>query len=263
MKNTKLPIHLTFFGLLFVGSIVPRVQAQTVEQQSSIPLIATSQGVLLENFESDEPGTLPAAWLNRDGDGIPATYSGKDRQEYQYQIIEEEGNRFLRYMGSNAKHLNFPLRNRPNLDLTETPILRWRWRAHELPNGGNERDDKFNDTAASVYIVYEMGKVLIQRVPKAVRFTWSSTVRVGESFDKLYGNQWIFVRESGRDSLGQWVTEEVDLEALYKTLFGDKVPKKPLALLILSDANSTQTSAAADYDDFELIRREEASNPFQ
>lgn len=263
VKNTKLPIILSFFGLVVALMMAPSTKAQTIKEHSSTQLTETAQGVLLENFESDEPGSLPDAWLNRDGDAIPATYSGKDRQEYQYEIVEEEGNRFLRYMGSNAKHLNFPLRNRPNLDLTETPILRWRWRAHELPNGANERDDRLNDTAASVYVVYEMGRVLIQRVPKSVRFTWSSSVRVGEGFDKLYGNQWIFVQESGGDSLGEWITEEVDLEALYKTLFGDKVPKKPLALLILSDANSTQTSAAADYDDFELIRREEANNPFQ
>ena len=263
VKNTKLPIILSFFGLVVALMMAPSTKAQTIKEHSSTQLTETAQGVLLENFESDEPGSLPDAWLNRDGDAIPATYSGKDRQEYQYEIVEEEGNRFLRYMGSNAKHLNFPLRNRPNLDLTETPILRWRWRAHELPNGANERDDRLNDTAASVYVVYEMGRVLIQRVPKSVRFTWSSSVRVGEGFDKLYGNQWIFVQESGGDTLGEWITEEVDLEALYKTLFGDKVPKKPLALLILSDANSTQTSAAADYDDFELIRREEANNPFQ
>jgi hypothetical protein len=185
VKNTKLPLNLTVTGFLLIQMIAGSSSAQTIKEHSSVPLAETTVGLLLENFESDEPGTLPDAWLNRDGDGIPATYSGKDRQEYQYEIIEEEGNQFLRFMGSNAKHLNFPLKNRPNLDLTETPILRWRWRAHELPNGANERDDKLNDTAASVYIVYEMGKVLIQRVPKSVRFTWSSTVRVGEGFDKL------------------------------------------------------------------------------
>ena len=263
VKNTKLPVLLALIGFLSVLLIIEEAFAQAVNELSSVALIETNQGVLLDNFEKDEPGTLPASWLNRDGDGIPSTYTGKDRQEYQYEIVEEDGNRFLRYIGSNAKHLNFPLRNRPNLDLTETPILRWRWRAHELPNGADERDDKLNDTAASVYIVYEMGKVLIQRVPKSIRFTWSTTVPTGKGFDKLYGNQWIFVQESGRESVGQWVTEEVDLDALYRKVFGDKVPQKPLALLILSDANSTQTSAAADYDDFELIRREEASNPFQ
>lgn len=263
VNNTKLLIHLVCFGVLTLGVNVDRARAQTVQERSSTALVKTPHGVLLDNFESDEIGSLPKAWLNRDGDGVPSTYSGKDRLEYEYEIVEEDGNRFLRYNGSNAKHLNFPLRNRPNLDLSETPILRWRWRAHELPNGADERDDKLNDTAASVYIVFEMGKVLIQRVPKSIRFTWSTTVPTGKGFDKLYGNQWIFVQESGRESLGQWVTEEVDLESLYRTVFGDKVPQKPLALLILSDANSTQTFAAADYDDIELIRREEASNPFQ
>lgn len=263
MKNTKLPITLCLCGFLAAVPSQHSLYAQTIKELSAIALKETNQGVLLDNFEEDEPGTLPIAWLNRDGDDIPSTYSGKDRQEYEYEIVEEDGNRFLRYNGSSAKHLNFPLRNRPNLDLSETPILRWRWRAHELPNGADERDDKLNDTAASVYIVFEMGKVLIQRVPKSIRFTWSTTVPTGKGFDKLYGNQWIFVQESGRESLGQWVTEEVDLESLYRTVFGDKVPQKPLALLILSDANSTQTFAAADYDDIELIRREEASNPFQ
>lgn len=207
----------------------------------------------IEDFEAQELGDLPTGWYNQKGNKQPHTYKGKDRRGYKYIITEEEGNRFLRYEGESAKHLNYPLINRENINIHETPILTWKWRVHEIPVGANEKSEDKNDAAASIYVAFDMGRIaLFKKVPKSIRYTWSSTLKEGEEFSKLFGNQKVVVVATGEDELGKWVQFERNIYDDYVRLFGDKPPKKPLAILILSDANSTGTHAKADYDDILL-----------
>ena len=209
--------------------------------------------VVLEDFQSDTPGNLPARWFNREGSAIPAEYTPEDRRLYQYEIVQEGEQRFLRFDGRLAKHLTLPLVEKAQVDLTRTPVLEWRWRVHQIPQGADEERDETNDVAASVYIAFKLNKVLFRRIPQTIRYTWSSTQRKGRVIDKFFGNQKVIVLESGQDNLGEWRTVRVNLLEDYERVFGEPPPPHPLALLILSDANDTGSWAVADYDDFRLI----------
>jgi hypothetical protein len=209
--------------------------------------------VYLEDFEKYETGDLPDEWYNRDGDRIPYHYEGSDRMGYLYEVTRECENQFLRYEGTDAKHLNFPLLDKEGLDIYKNPVLKWKWRIHDIPTGGNEDIDDRNDVAASVYIVFDMGRVLFRKVPKSIRYTWSSSLPVGTELSKFFGNQKIVVVGAGTDDLGKWQTFERNIVEDYKRLFGDEPPKTPIALLILSDADDTKIFTKADYDDFELL----------
>ena len=162
------------------------------------------------------------------------------------------GNKYLRYAGTKARHVNFPLKNRPQVNIYKTPILSWRWRVEKLPKGGNEKDDDYNDTAASIYVVFDMGHILFKRVPKSIRYTWSSTLKKGTEVSKFFGNQKIIVVESGPSQEGKWITFQRNIVKDYKRLFGEDPPKTPLAILILSDGDNTKSRAIADYDDIML-----------
>lgn len=210
----------------------------------------------IEDFEEEETGSLPANWYNRDGDHIPATYPAGQRDTYKYAVTEEEGNKFLRYEGTRAKHLNFPLINRDRLNVRETPYLHWRWRVLDIPEGANEDMDGRNDAAASIYVVWNFGRVLFKKVPKSIRYTWSSTLPVGTELSKFYGNQKIIVVASGREGLNEWKSFQRNIVADYERLFGDRAPEKPLALLILSDGDDTRSHIIADYDDILLSSSE-------
>tara|TARA_R100000750_G_C2333617_1_gene91199 strand:+ start:67 stop:366 length:300 start_codon:yes stop_codon:yes gene_type:complete len=94
--------------------------------------------------------------------------------------------------------------------------------------------------------------VLFKKVPKTIRYTWSSTLPVGTELSKFYGNQKIIVIGTGNNNQGEWQTFERNIVEDYKRLFGDDPPNKPLALLILSDGNNTKSMVKADYDDFKL-----------
>jgi len=220
--------------------------------KASAPLRITKDGnEIIDTFEDDSLGDLPEEWYNRDGKIKPAE-NAHEASLFRYYITEEKGNKFLQYKGTKARHLNFPLVNRPNVDIYKTPILSWKWKVEKLPAGGNERDDDYNDTAASIYVVFDMGHVLFKKVPKSIRYTWSSTLDKGTELSKFFGNQKIIVVESGHDKEGKWVTFQRNIVKDYERLFGDAPPKTPLAILILSDGDNTQSRAVAAYDDILL-----------
>jgi hypothetical protein len=236
---------LTYITLLLI--VLCAHSPLSAQDKSEAPKI-----FLVDDFDNETVDDLPEKWFNQKGEAKPITYTGDLRATYHYRIMEEEGNMFLRFEGKRGKHLSFPLRNKEHLDIYETPILTWKWRIHEYPAGANEDDGDKNDAAASIYVAFDLGRVLFKKVPKSIRYTWSSTLPKGTELSKFYGNQKIIVIGTGGDKQGEWQTFERDIVADYKRLFGDNPPAKPLAILILSDANNTEDIAKADYDDIYL-----------
>ncbi|WP_440998695.1 DUF3047 domain-containing protein [Fodinibius sp. SL11] len=214
--------------------------------------------ILLEDFEDDWVGDLPGDWYDRDGNKPLYEHTIEEQKTYKYKVKKEDGNKFLRYEGTRAKHMGFPLidkdqNNIYDINIYDTPILSWKVRAHRLPKDGNEKSSDHNDSVASVYVVFDMGRVaLVKKVPKSIRYTWSSTLPEGETGSKLFGNQQIIVVKSGVQDTGKWVTFERNLVEDYRRMFGDDPPQNPLAILILSDGNSTDSYVKADYDDIIL-----------
>lgn len=207
-------------------------------------------GWIIEDFEQDSVGQLPSRWYNRDV--IRKANDPEEAKLFNYTIEEENGNKYLHYEHTKARHLNFPLLEREGVNIHETPILSWKWRVNKIPKGGNE-DTNSNDVAASIYVAYNMGRVaLFKKVPKSIRYTWSSTLPEGTELSKFFGNQKIVVVESGEDEMGKWIRFERNIVEDYERMFGDRAPKRPMAILILSDADDTKSTAIADYDDIKL-----------
>lgn len=211
--------------------------------------------ILLEDYQNDETGKLPHRWYDRDTNYRLLEYNETVKNTYKYKIHEENGDKFLRYEGSKAMHINLPLRNRENLNIHETPLLKWDWRVHNIPEGGNEDSKNKNDVAASIYVVFDFGKVLFKKAPRSIRYTWSSSLPVGTELSKFFGNQKIIVVASGKENIGNWVSFERNIVKDYKRLFGGSPPEKPLALLILSDGDDTGEYIKADYDDI-ILKKE-------
>lgn len=219
--------------------------------------ISETGGLIVEDFESDSLGQLPYNWFEQRGVNRPYFYPEEIKNDYLYQITEEESsmnevNKFLRFNGVIAKHLNFPLHQVTNLNLNNTPILSWKWRIWDLPAGANEGDNKLNDTAASIYIVFKVKRMaLVKDVPQSIRYTWSSSLPIGTEISTFFGNQKIVVVGTGETNkpTGEWLLFSRNLKDDYERLFGEIMPTTPLAILILSDGDSTGDSTKADYDD--------------
>lgn len=206
----------------------------------------------IEDFEAEEVGSLPSNWFNQKGELLTTHFDSTLRETYKYSVLEEQRNKFLRYEGMRGKHMSFPLLNQPELDIYQTPILSWDWRIFETPEGGNEDKDTANDVSASIYVVFDLGRVMFKKVPKSIRYTWSSSLPVGTELSKFFGNQKIVVVGSGGEEKGKWLHFERNIVDDYRRLFGDNPPKKPIAILILSDGDSTNSLSKADYDSIVL-----------
>lgn len=248
MSCTKI-IHcnltVTLILILIFFWIPAIVMAQANSENQYIPVY------MIDNFEDENVGDLPVNWYNQKGEKKTNTFDEELRNTYNYSITEEDGNKFLRFQGIRGKHLNFPLINKDDVNIYETPVLTWKWRIRNTPDGASE-DDK-NDVAASIYVVYDMGRVaLFKKVPKSIRYTWSSSLPVGTELSKFFNNQKIVVVGSGEEQAGEWITFERNIVEDYKRLFGDEPPAKPLAILILSDGDTTNSLSSADYDDIYL-----------
>jgi hypothetical protein len=68
------------------------------------------------------------------------------------------------------------------------------------------------------------------------------------------GKPWMVVAESGEEHLGEWRTYTFNLYEAFKQTFGNDPPDKTVGVGILSDANSTDAKAYADYDDIRALR---------
>lgn len=206
--------------------------------------------IILDDFANETVGTVPSKWFVRDGNVKVRDLSPEKRSRYNYRISEDEGRRFIRYSGSDAMHIGLPLYETQGVSLKSHPILSWEWRVHSLPKNAMENDENTNDAAASIYVVYELSGLF--KTPKVIRYTWSSSLPKNTIISK--GKQKIVVLESGSQRIRQWVKFERNIYDDYVQLFGQEPPDKPLAILILSDANNTKSFALADYGTLMLKR---------
>lgn len=223
---------------------VYRKQAEKTLKDYSFPMmvaqIRDAPEIILEDFEDGPVGGLPVGWTWRSQD---------DKEVKPYTVREERGNRFLVATDSGQSVI---LGKEVKWDLNAYPYISFRVRVNQIPVGGDERDDKKVDSAAGIYITYRKKLGL---VPESVKYVWSSTLPVGAAvLREGTGRPWMVVIGSGTDGLGEWRTYAFDLRQAYRDTFGKNPPDKTEGIGILSDANSTQSKAFADYDDIRALR---------
>jgi len=199
----------------------------------------TSRVVPLETFEKYASPTFPAQWKVR-GD--------EDEARAIYSVVEEHGNRFLH---AHAEHQGVQIGLSHPFQPKEFPLLRWRWRVKQLPPGADERFKQTNDSAAAVYVVF--GSRLL---PHVIKYVWSATLPAGARVDNpMYGRAKVVVLESGPSGTGEWRQETVNLYQDYQELFGAE-PEEAQGVAVLTDSDTTDSIAEADYDDFALVSAE-------
>ncbi len=202
--------------------------------------------IILEDFESSEVGKLPKNW----------TWKSKDNAKNKpYEIVLENGNKHLAAKDNGESVI---IGKNIKWNLKKYPYVSFRWRASRIPAGGDERYGKTNDSAAGIYFIYKKKFGLI---PESVKFVWSTTLPVGSAARRSgTGRPWVVVAESGAEGLGEWRTYSFNLYEAYKKTFGSEPPDRPIGIGLLSDANSTKSSAYADYDDILALKQADADS---
>ena len=210
-----------------------RVPAFVLTLLLAVATVWAADPVVIEDWKAYPVGTkgIPPGWQGQDW-GSPA---------YDFRIVEDDGQRALHLKSRNEG--STISKEVKGLTLKDTPILEWRWKAVTLPKGGNSCMKATDDQAVQVYVTWP-------RFPAAVRsriigYVWDATVPVGTVCQsEKNGMVTYIVLRSGSGDLGKWLTEQRDVRADFKKLYGEE-PESPGGISIASDSNDTQSAAEA------------------
>ncbi|NLE00445.1 MAG: DUF3047 domain-containing protein [Fibrobacter sp.] len=134
---------------------------------------------------------------------------------------------------------------RISVNLKNYPVLHWKWRAHQLPSGGNESIKKKDDSGGGIYVIFEG----FFPSNKIIKYVWSSTLQVGTITYSPYNHDVaIIVVQSGTHLLDRWVNQIGDVAADFKRAFHSKAPKIG-AIALESDSDNTHSDSWIDFDD--------------
>lgn len=211
-------------------------------------LPATRAPAVVANFEGATIQEAPDNWVYVTSRREIWTPEQAREPGEQFFVAAEDGNQFIRFVTENEAQ-RYSQRNGHELDwsLSDHSRLRWRWRAHHLPEGASEKGE--NDTGAALYVTF--GTDWLGR-PKSIKYTYSSSLPVGTVVD--FGVLYVIVVDSAHAShLGEWKTVERNVRDDYRHLFGGTPPDRPLSITIWSDSDTTGGTARADFDDILLL----------
>ena len=203
-----------------------------------LPLVGLAAGamaaadVVIEDWSSYAPGTrgVPPGWQKQRW-GSPT---------YDF-AIEQDGGRKVLHMKSASDSSNISKELKGKVNLKETPILEWTWKATVLPPGADSRKKETDDQAAQVYVTWP-------RFPEAVRsqvigYVWDTTAPVGSIIkSQKTGTVTYVVIRSGPEELGKWITERRNVREDFRKVYGDD-PDNPGIISFGIDSDDVKGTA--------------------
>jgi hypothetical protein len=196
------------------------------------------------------------------GDRFEETFSnGVDKKElpkgwdlkqwfgdtHRIEIVNETGNKVLN-LGSERN--SFGIYREYDFNSKETPVLTWRWKVTELPEGGDVRNNKKDDQAAQIYVMFPRFPKMVNT--RLVGYIWDASTPKGEKVTSTKSsNTRYIILQSGKEHLGEWLSEKRNVYEDYKTLFGEEPPNAG-GVTIMIDSNDTRSSAESYFDDIRI-----------
>ncbi len=214
-----------WFRFIFVAYFVASISINSIRAESAS--IAWS-----EEFD-----VLPKGWEVK---GKPGTKAA----EFYIEKSEDGIESWLGMRSDNAT-ATFAV-DLDDIDLTKTPLLKWRWRVTVFPTEADGREPKKDDQAIGIYI--SEGSRLRQ---KSLAYRWETETPVGEEGSAKYGLgvvtvKWISLRNKNDADGETFFEEERNLAEDFEKAFG-YIPKK-FNISISCNSQYTNSKAEAQLD---------------
>jgi hypothetical protein len=200
---------------------------------SLVAVSSAAAQVLVEDWSKILVGTtgLPPGWKAQSW-GSP---------KYNNFVIVHDDNRPALQMKStnDATLASFEIKGKVNIK--ESPIIEWSWKAVTLPKNGDACKKAVDDQAVQIYVVWP-------RFPEAVRsrilgYVWDTTEPVGTVCkSEKTGTVTYFVIRSGTADLGKWLTERRNVCEDYRKVYNEEC-ESPSAVSVAIDSNDTGSTA--------------------
>ena len=174
--------------------------------------------------------------------GIPAGWRGQTWGRPAYDLtVELDGAARVLRLRSRDEGSTITKEIRGQVDLRATPILEWRWKAVELPAGGDSRRRAEDDQAAQLFVVWPRSPEFLRS--RILGYVWDTAAPVGTvARSEKTGTVTYIVIRSGPADLGRWVTQRRNVLEDYRRIFGEE-PEAPGAIALAIDTNDTHTRA--------------------
>lgn len=167
-----------------------------------------------------------------------------------YEQVDVDGTPAVRAQCTEATASG--LFRRETIDLTETPILEWRWRVDAVFDGIDETQKRGDDYPARLYVVDER-RIAIWRT-RALNYVWASQQPQNSDWPNAFASQahMIAVRSGAPDEAGAWVTERRNVREDFKRYHGeDKTSINAVA--IMTDCDNAGQQATAWYGEIRFL----------
>jgi hypothetical protein len=189
----------------------------------------TERVVVIENWTTDAVSRK----------GIPLGWVGESfgrRADYDF-TMEPNGLR----LESRNEHSTIAREITGKVNLQETPIIEWSWKATILPTDGDLSPKGIRDMAAQLYVIWPRFPALLRS--RIIGYVWDATTPATTivKSQKTGTVTFVVVRSSSED-LGKWLTERRNVAEDYARIFGE-TPDDPKAIAISIDSNETHSSA--------------------
>ncbi len=157
-----------------------------------------------------------------------------------------------------------------DIDLTQTPVLCWRWRIDSVVRSADMTRRRGDDYAARIYLAFSLPRESLSlaeraalslargifgpQVPDgAINFVWDNRHTVGTRMQNAYTSRaQMIVQRSGNAEAGLWVGERVNVLQEMERTFGTSRGKLQL-LALGSDSDNTGESVRAGFADIHFV----------
>lgn len=175
----------------------------------------------------------------------PVKFEG--RTEYTTPADEKDKNN--KVLQARAASSASGLGTKINIPLKPSTTFTWRWRIDKVPPKGSEDVKKTFDHTARLFVAFKTGI----GPPRTINYVWANKTPVGKTFNHPSSNRARFiVLQNGNEKANQWVTEQRDLYADWKQLFGDDEPPAIVSVGLMTDSDGVATTVTGWYDDLKI-----------
>ena len=174
----------------------------------------------------------------------------------EYRIATVDGRVAIRATGRNTAS---GLIRFVQTDTVRCPIITWSWRVDRLQNDADLWIKDKEDVAASIFLLFGDPGFLADPEPvPTLRYVWTNDNSPMEAvIDSPYlpGVMRSVVIKSGKEHLGQWMTERRNVIEDFERAFGEPPPDAIHAIVLFTDNDQTRQPVEAYYEWIQAICR--------
>ena len=235
MKKFPFSAFLSLLLLTACGKEGPSAAADVSVRPASLPAAGENAdkgaSVRIDFGNAVMKGDAPAGWKYKGKPGTP---------DARFEIVRdpETGRNVLKMTADRASGvILFDLKD---VDLVRYPVMRWKWKAEELPDGADARVKEKDDQGISLYV----GCGRFRQT--SVSYAWQTETPKGLQGKSVYNGLvttfWTSCRDKS-DGLGKWYVEAYPVADDIRAKFGGGELPSGLALTISTNSQYTGTRA--------------------